>query len=238
MIPSLYKPFRHWSKNGSVYIISDTHFNDPDCKIMNPNWPSPEEQVKRIRETVHKNDTLIHLGDVGDTKYIAQLNCYKVLITGNHDKGADSYIKKEEMFDLDSCSEEEVAQMLLDGTIDRTGYEYHSPFNRGFKSNNLFNEVYSGPLWIAEKIILSHEPLSITLRGTDFARPVVMNLHGHTHGVAFDEHPGFRNFCSDVIDYEPISLGILIKNGLLKDITSAHRATIDMASIVKEIIYE
>lgn len=32
MIASLYQVFRHWSDNGSVYIISDTHFDDSDCK--------------------------------------------------------------------------------------------------------------------------------------------------------------------------------------------------------------
>ena len=31
MIPTLYEPFRHWSDGGSVYILSDLHFdlNDP-----------------------------------------------------------------------------------------------------------------------------------------------------------------------------------------------------------------
>lgn len=28
MIPTLYEPFRHWSENGSVYILSDLHFDD------------------------------------------------------------------------------------------------------------------------------------------------------------------------------------------------------------------
>lgn len=28
MILTLYEPFRHWSDGGSVYILSDLHFDD------------------------------------------------------------------------------------------------------------------------------------------------------------------------------------------------------------------
>ena len=37
MIPTLYPIFQHWSKTGSVYIISDTHFGDPDREYMGYN---------------------------------------------------------------------------------------------------------------------------------------------------------------------------------------------------------
>ena len=48
MIASLYEPFQHWALHGSVYILSDTHFDDIDCKFMDPNWISPEEQLEII----------------------------------------------------------------------------------------------------------------------------------------------------------------------------------------------
>lgn len=48
MILTLYEPFRHWSETGPVYILSDPHFDDPDCKLMDPGWIEPEEQVARI----------------------------------------------------------------------------------------------------------------------------------------------------------------------------------------------
>lgn len=38
MIDQLYREFKYWSKGGSVYILSDLHLNDPDCKYMDPNW--------------------------------------------------------------------------------------------------------------------------------------------------------------------------------------------------------
>ena len=66
MILTLYEPFRHWSETGSVYILSDLHFADADCKQMDPGWVEPEEQVAIINKTVMKNDTFVCLGDVGN----------------------------------------------------------------------------------------------------------------------------------------------------------------------------
>lgn len=72
MISTLYEPFRHWSDGGSVWILSDMHFDDPDCKRMDPDWITPEEQIKIINAHVQKNDTFVCLGDVGEAKYIKQ----------------------------------------------------------------------------------------------------------------------------------------------------------------------
>lgn len=91
MIDCLYPCFKHWSDGGSIYIISDTHFDDSDCKLMDPNWPTAQEQIKILKKYIHKADTLIVLGDIGDPIYMAQLKCHKVLIKGNHDKGNTNY---------------------------------------------------------------------------------------------------------------------------------------------------
>lgn len=96
MIPVLYERFQDWCKNGSVYIISDTHFDDDDCIKMDPNWMSPEDAVAILKKTVHKCDTLIHLGDVGNLEYMKQIKGHKVLIMGNHDTGVTKY---KEVFD-------------------------------------------------------------------------------------------------------------------------------------------
>lgn len=97
MIDQLYREFKYWSKGGSVYILSDLHLNDPDCKYMDPNWISVEEQVHNIFNVLHFYDTFICLGDVGDLeplihewcrkKYHGKL-CNRILITGNHDNAA------------------------------------------------------------------------------------------------------------------------------------------------------
>lgn len=86
MINTLYEPFRHWSDGGGVYIISDTHFGDDDCKLMDENWITPEEQVDIINKIVLKGDTLLHLGDVGNPAYLDKIKAKKrILILGNHD---------------------------------------------------------------------------------------------------------------------------------------------------------
>lgn len=96
MIDTLYDCFKHWCQKGSIYIISDTHFDDKDCKNIDKNWVSAEEQVSIINKFVHKNDTLIHLGDVGNLDYIKKIKGYKVLIMGNHDTGITKF---KEVFD-------------------------------------------------------------------------------------------------------------------------------------------
>ena len=75
MIKTLYEKFQPWSSKGSVYIISDTHFDDFDCKLMDPGWIAPQEHVDIIKKKCHKNDTLIHLGDVGNPEYLKQIKC-------------------------------------------------------------------------------------------------------------------------------------------------------------------
>ena len=96
MIPVLYERFQDWCKNGSVYIISDTHFDDADCFKMDKNWICAEEQLKILTKLVHKNDTLIHLGDVGNLEYMKKIRGHKVLLMGNHDTGVSKY---KEVFD-------------------------------------------------------------------------------------------------------------------------------------------
>jgi calcineurin-like phosphoesterase family protein len=177
MIKTLYPKFQSWSATGSVYIISDTHFDDSDCKLMDPNWISPEDHMAIIKADVRKTDTLIHLGDVGDASYLDELKCHKVLITGNHD--------------------------VLS------------------KVASHFDEVYTGPLFIADRILLSHEPI-IGLE--DFC----WNIHGHDHASSFRKH--HTNLASNVCKYQLFNLGAEIKGGLLSQIENYHRITINLAS--------
>lgn len=189
MIKSLYPQFQRWSATGSVYIISDTHFDDSDCKLMNPNWITPQEHMNIIKQKVHKGDTLIHLGDVGNPKYLDELKCYKVLITGNHD--------------------------VLS------------------KLQSHFDEIYTGPLFIADRILLSHEPIY----GLE---DICINLHGHVHNgplVLYSENCSkvtHHNYAADVMQYEVGNLGTLIKNGALSDVENYHRRTIDNATKISQ----
>lgn len=177
MIATLYDKFKPWSQNGSVYIISDTHFEDSDCKLMDKDWIEPQQQIEILKKYAHKNDTLIHLGDVGNPEWMNKLKCYKVLIMGNHDQSKSRF----------------------------TDY---------------FDEIYEGPLFIAEKILLSHEPVI----GLDWC----LNIHGHDHGNRIDD-VSHINLAANVCGYTPLSLSALIKGGVLSKINTIHRETINRA---------
>lgn len=182
MIKSLYKEYaERWSGTGSIYIISDTHFDDSDCKFMDSNWITPQEHMETIKQDVRKGDTLIHLGDVGNPDYLDELKCYKVLISGNHD--------------------------VLS------------------KVASHFDEVYTGPLFIADRLILSHEPIQ-GLEG--FA----MNIHGHDH--ASNYRLNHINLASNVYHFRVFNLGANIKSGLLSQIENIHRVTINSTIIRKQ----
>ena len=131
-------------------------------------------QITTFLNTCYKGDTLVILGDVGNPAYLDYLECYKVLVMGNHDSGKSNY---EEYFD----------------------------------------EIYKGPVFISDRILLSHEPIYL---------PYALNIHGHVHNGAFKRENSI-NVCADVINFTPVSLGKLIKGGVLSGIPNIHRYTID-----------
>lgn len=235
MLKQLYEKFQHWSNSGSVWLYSDPHFNDKDCSSIDPEWPSPEEQIRKINEKVHKNDTLIILGDIGDFTYIPKLKVnYKILIAGNHDLGLSNYKKKkiQRVYDVEdyksnerSLREELREEFPTADIFISKSYEFHSPFVRYNVTidDRMFNEVYGGPLFISDKILLSHEPIDL-----NFA----WNIHGHTHSRAgHNDYDNYHyNVCSNTIHYEPVCLNKLIKEGYLKRIENIHRITIDKAT--------
>lgn len=177
----LYPSFNHWLKYDAIYLISDTHFDDNDCKYMDSNWITPEEHMAILKKVLNKQTLLIHLGDVGNPDYLDELKCYKVLITGNHD--------------------------VLS------------------KVASHFDEVYTGPLFIADRLILSHEPVQGL---EDFA----VNIHGHDHAANFRHN--HINLASNVYHFKVFNLGASIKCGLLSQVKNIHRVTIDNAALKKQ----
>lgn len=231
-IAGLYPIFNHWHEEGTVYIISDTHFGD-EVIAGEPNRPSDEELFQRIYSKVGKNDTIIHLGDVGDTSYIARLRAKrKILIMGNHDAGRSNYerFKKIEIFDADKYTRNEALTEIQHSypncrySMDMV-YNFHAPFEawQGIIDNCLFDEVYEGPVMIGEKLILSHEPIKNC--------PWVFNLHGHIHDKRAKNDKYHFNCCLNAINYEPINFNKWMKEGHLAPIESLHRGTIDFATI-------
>ena len=231
-ISGMYDLFNEkWCKQ-TIWLVSDTHFGDEELRAGLPNRPSDEELVKIINSKVGKKDTLIHLGDVGDIEYVKQLRGYKVLICGNHDAGVTNYKRiykqipvsykftKEEAFEYVKRKFPNYKATLL-------GEGFHG-WVFGL-DNQLFDEVYTGPLMIGEKLLLSHEPVDIEW---------VFNIHGHDHvGHGRKNH---LNCCVDGmmkqsgLSFEPINMNQIMKTGLLSKTESIHRLTIDTATEKKE----
>lgn len=187
MIQQLYEPFQEWALNGSIWIISDTHFDDIDCQFMDKNWINPNEQTQLLNK--YPCDTLVILGDVGNPRYLENIRCRrKILITGNHDTN--------------------IADLA-----------------------QYFTEIYNGPLLIAPRILLSHEPI--------YGLNWCVNIHGHDHRGEFKYNDEFGckhiNVAANVCKYTPISLHKEIQNGLISDIKNIHRITIDKATEEKLI---
>ena len=114
-IAGLYKTFDHWHQEGTLWIISDTHFGDADIRRGFPDRPADNELVKRINSYVGRKDTLIMLGDVGDISYVKQLRAkYKILIMGNHDCGRTNYERQviTQLFSKDLYTKEQVLDLM------------------------------------------------------------------------------------------------------------------------------
>ena len=226
MIAGLYKIFDHWHKEGALFIYSDPHFNDADLKA-GIERPDAEELVKLINSKVGRKDTIIILGDIVDIEPVKKIRGYKVLIMGNHDSGRTNYERKtwSMKFDKEQYQRDEAMlemQRMYPGcryTISE-GYQLHSPFEywKVVADNQLFDEVYEGPLMIGEKLILSHEPIDV---------PWAFNIHGHDHvGYKRKNH---MNVCADVIGYIPVNMNRVMKSGAMAHVETIHRDTIDKA---------
>ena len=232
MIAGLYKIFDHWHQEGTLWIFSDPHFGDSDLETGIYNRPSAAEIVQRINAKCGRKDTLICLGDVGDVEYVKLLRAkHKILICGNHDAGRTNYERQTwtKTFDMTYHTRETAIQEMKKlypncrYTVSE-GYQFHSPFEywQVTADNCLFDEVYEGPLMIAEKLILSHEPVDV---------PWAYNLHGHDHqGHKRKNH---TNVCVDVTGYQPINMNQWMKSGAMAHVETIHRDTIDKATVRK-----
>ena len=219
---------------GSLWIFSDTHFSDVESYELRGLLNVPADiifakeqgdsrpydlyveerlkvlddmQIKNINSKVGRLDTIIFLGDIGDIECIKKIKArYKILLLGNHDKGASNYRR-------------EVKSRLLNEKDLENGLWYLYTYE---EDNHLFDEVYEGPLMINDKVILSHEPI-LPLPSYLF------NIHGHDHTCSYidDNH---LNVIAEKIHYSPVNLVKLLQKGLTSKVKNIHRVTIDKAS--------
>lgn len=252
----LYEPFMKWYHGGTIWLCSDPHFQKDTEMEEFFKWPTAEERLAKINECVTKNDTFVCLGDVGDRlDLISKIKCdYKVLITGNHDKGNINYkmVKDFPIVYVDTYEEAKkvIKTRTYIGGTTRNPHEYKIPEkwidlrinveddgNNGLyyevvADNHLFDEIYDGPLFINSKIVLSHERCEL---------PFVLNIHGHEHcGVYAIEkqyvmedgtHTSYLiNLASDVVGFVPMRLDKIIEQFPLNRIKSIHDIAIETAT--------
>lgn len=215
----------------TAWIYSDPHFEDKELAAALPNRPSAQKIVENINSKVGRKDTFICLGDIGDVEYVRQVRGYKVLICGNHDLGASNYKRQILKYEFDSNrytkeqAKAEIANKHPNWKI--TIDSQYCPTSSSeclivYADNLLFDEVYTGPLMIGEKLILSHEPIP----NLNWA----MNIHGHVHDSKAKSDMYHFNCCADVIDFTPLNLNQLLKKGLLSKVQTVHRETINAAT--------
>lgn len=223
-IAGLYKIFNHWHEQGTLWIYSDPHFNDPDLK-KGIDRPSADELVQKINSKVGRKDTIIILGDICDIEYVKKIRGYKVLIMGNHDAGRTNYERQviTQLFSKDLYTKEQVLDLMKTMYPNcRYSIEERKQLDSFFEAsadNMLFDEVYEGPLMIGEKLILSHEPVDV---------PWAFNIHGHDH--VGHKRKNHMNVCADVIGYVPVNMNQFMKSGAMAHVETIHRDTIDKAT--------
>lgn len=141
MISTLYKIFQGWTKSGSLYLIGDLHFNDDCCTEIDPDWPCPDDQVKLINKIVANNDTIVCLGDVGEPDFVEMINGYKVLITGNHDRGKSNYDMFDEVYDGPLFISKKIVlshePVDIEFALNLHGHQHNDDFFDEYKCNSI-----------------------------------------------------------------------------------------------------
>lgn len=127
--------------------------------------------------------------------------------------------RKDTIIFLGDCGDPEFVRQIRGYKVLIAGN--HEPGLSAF--DEIFDEIYSGPLTIGEKIILSHEPIL----GITWA----MNIHGHNHSKKSKNDANHFNICCDATgNYEPINFNQWLKAGHLSKIETLHRQTINGAT--------
>lgn len=229
-------------KTTMVYVYSDPHFGDEEISKVRFSQLTVEEadeyQIKQINAKVGRFNTLVLLGDIGDLECVKRLKGYrKILIMGNHDEGnAANYervIDEITTFNSENLTEQDRAEILANADrimkdpaeVEKLGFVRH--FRQKVEDNHLFDEVYEGPLMVSDRLILSHEPI-------DNLPSFFFNVHGHDHSGSARDIEHYLNVCAEHINYTPVPLLSLLKEGLVSKVESIHRETIDKATERKQ----
>lgn len=175
--------------------------------IFRERW-EPFSDIYLVSDT-HFNDEELYIG----TKRIERKDTDEYIKLINSKVGKKSIlIHLGDVGDLEVMKKVRGYKILIMGNHDSGATKY----------KEVFNEVYTGPIQIGEKLILSHEPLEC-----DWA----FNIHGHIHSFTHKDDARHMCICPDVTgNFEPINFNQLMKSGFMAKIQTIHRNTIDSAT--------
>lgn len=152
-----------------------------------------------------------HFGDVERIAHFSRPTDEEQLAMINKKVGKkDTLIVLGDIGCLETAARMRGYKVLICGNHDAGGTIY-----RG-----VFDEIYTGPLFISDRLLLSHERINL---------PFAFNIHGHDH-MRQDTDLMHMNVCSDVIGYQPVNLNQFFKSGRMARIPSIHRITINQAT--------
>jgi calcineurin-like phosphoesterase family protein len=209
MIDSLYYPFRKWSENAAVWLYSDPHFGDFESYTFRGliTDKTKEEldkfQVDRINKFVNKNDTIIFLGDIGDPVPLKKIKGHKVLITGNHDRGAAFY---KEYFDEIYTGCLTISDRII---LSHEPIESCPPFLFNIHGHDHNGTAFKEYVF-RDCDAVSSEKMAINALAA--AKQYKLNRF---------------NVCAEWINYKPIALKDIINSGVLSNIPTIHRDYLD-----------
>lgn len=209
MIDSLYYPFKKWSENAAVWLYSDPHFGDVESYtfrglITNKTKEELDRfQVDNINRFVGKNDTIIFLGDIGDPTPLKWVRGHKVLITGNHDRGAAFY---KNYFDEIYTGCLTISDRII---LSHEPIEGCPPF-----LFNIHGHDHNGTD-VKEYVFKDCDAVS-----TD-------KLVANALTAAKQYKLNRFNVCAEWINYKPVSLKDIINSGVLSNIPTIHRDYLD-----------
>ena len=209
MIDSLYYPFLKWSENAAVWLYSDPHFGDFESYTFRGliTDKTKEEldkfQVDRINKFVNKNDTIIFLGDIGDPTPLKKIKGHKVLIAGNHDRGAAFY---KEYFDEIYTGCLTISDRII---LSHEPIESCPPF-----LFNIHGHDHNGTDF-KEYVFRDYDAVSsekMAINALAAAKQYKLNRF---------------NVCAEWINYKPVALKDIINSGVLSNIPTIHRDYLD-----------
>ncbi len=157
----------------------------------------------------HFNDEELYVG----TKKIERADADEYVKLINSKVGRkDVLIHLGDVGDLEVMKKVRGYKVLIMGNHDTGATKY----------KEVFDEVYTGPVQIGEKLILSHEPLEC---GWAF------NIHGHVHAYNHRDDARHMCICPEVTrQFEPVNFNQLMKSGFMSKIETQHRKTINNAT--------